>query len=159
MATNPRSLFRASSLPDIGHSNDRMSLPPKDNAEIEPGQSRYERFFHPDEFHAFIWVTDWNEDYASRISRPPSLLSSPPQSDRFAGAKSSVRTHLDSPIRAGVPPLLQRSFSGDSGVGMQQGMPMFNNNVHSSHFQNQEPEPERNMMSKVTINGRKQMFD
>lgn len=155
-----RTLFRASSLPDIGFSNDRMSLPPKDGVEVDGVASRLERFsflLNPTSSSSSGSLTG-GEDYASRISRaplPPLSIGSPGAGNSPTSMLSPTgslelnRTFTPTLVDSSPTRLLQRSFSGDSGVSLQQG-PLVFNSVHNfqNHFQNQEPEPERNLLSK-----------
>ncbi|KAJ0054770.1 hypothetical protein NL108_001919 [Boleophthalmus pectinirostris] len=153
-----RTLFRTASLPDIGHSNDRMSLPPRESTENDSSTSRIERFSFLLNSSSSSGSLTGGEDYTARMSRAPSLsIGSPPSGNSPTmllsptGSLELSRPFApmgDAPIRVGAP-LLQRSFSGDSGVGLQQGAPMFNNIHANTHFQSQqEPEAERNLLSK-----------
>uniref|UniRef100_A0AAV2K431 Tissue-resident T-cell transcription regulator protein ZNF683 n=1 Tax=Knipowitschia caucasica TaxID=637954 RepID=A0AAV2K431_KNICA len=142
-----RLLTRTPSLPELGHSSDRISLSPRESREIkesretpteasDPVSSRSDRF-------SFLLNSSGSltgaEDYASRISRALKLnISSPPSGNSptlMLSPTGSVemRPPLEPPLR------LQRSYSSDGGVSL------FNN--HTS-FQNTEPEPDRNLLNK-----------
>lgn len=149
-----RAPFRAASLPEIGLSNERMSVGPreKDPGEIGAGTdstaSRYERlsFLFNSSSSSSSSLTG-AEDYSSRMSLPPSLgISSPSSSNSPTPLLSPTGSIEMNPLRVGGH-LMQRSFSGDSSGSVQQPS-MFNNVYGGPHFQNQEPEPERNLVSK-----------
>uniref|UniRef100_A0A8C3AYN1 PR domain containing 1b, with ZNF domain n=1 Tax=Cyclopterus lumpus TaxID=8103 RepID=A0A8C3AYN1_CYCLU len=153
-----RPLFRASSLPDKGSSKDRMSSGKKELGEPGSGTDmagfRFDRFSFllnsaPSPSSSLTGIESSN----SRISRPPAQAVSTPPS-------TSSPTHLLNPtidlqrpptmgIGAGPPslPILQRSFSNEGPVGVQQ-ISLFNSRLGGSQFQSQEHEPEKNLESK-----------
>ncbi|XP_071355714.1 beta/gamma crystallin domain-containing protein 2 [Trachinotus anak] len=170
-----RSLYRTSSLPETGPLSDRMSSG-KELNELGPGKdqvgSRFERFsFLLNSSSSTSGSLTGAEDPNARISRPPPLsISSPPSTNsptRLLSPTGSIDLHrpfttTDSPlslfgqtqgIGMGVgtgtlgTPILQRSFSSEGTMGVQQ--PSLFNSMHGgSQFQSKEPEPDRNLMSK-----------
>ncbi|XP_028255833.1 beta/gamma crystallin domain-containing protein 1 [Parambassis ranga] len=158
-----RPIFRTGSLPETGLSNDRIST-----GLIEPGAgtdttgSRYERFsFLLNTSASSSGSLTGTDDFNNRMSRPPPLsIGSPPSSNsptRLLSPTGSIDLHrpfttTDSPLsmfgQTGAlgSPLLQRSFSGDGTVGVQNSM--FNSVHGGSQFQSQEPEPDRNLVLK-----------
>ncbi|XP_076611075.1 uncharacterized protein crybg2 [Chaetodon auriga] len=173
-----RPLFHTSSLPETGLSNDRMSVGTKEvelGTGTDPLVSRFERFSSLlNSSSSTSGSLTGAEDYNNRMSRPPPLsISSPPSSNsptRLLSPTSSIDLHrsftpTDSPLSmfgqtqgvgkgvgSGGPgtPILQRTFSGEGTVGVQQTL--FNTqSVHgggSPGLQNQDPEPEKNLASK-----------
>ncbi|KAM3596272.1 uncharacterized protein V6R79_011530 [Siganus canaliculatus] len=160
-----RPLFRTGSLPDTGLSNDRLNGGVKEpDLGSDPSSSRYERF-------SFLLSTSSStsgsltgtDDSNTRMSRPPKLsISSPPASNsptRLLSPTGSIDLHrsftpTDSPLSVGmgastggmITPLLQRSFSSEGTIGVQQTL--FNNVSGGSQFQSPEREPERNLAVK-----------
>ncbi|XP_022602884.1 beta/gamma crystallin domain-containing protein 1-like [Seriola dumerili] len=140
----------------------------------EPVGSRFERFsFLLNSTSSASGSMTGAEDPNARISRPPPLgISSPPSSNsptRLLSPTGSIDLHRpfttpDSPLSLfsqtqgmgmgmGVgtgtlgTPILQRSFSGEGTMGVQQTS-LFNSVHGGSQFQSKEPEPDRNLMSK-----------
>ncbi|XP_018560742.1 beta/gamma crystallin domain-containing protein 1 [Lates calcarifer] len=170
-----RPLFRTSSLPETGPLSDRMSVGPKELGEPgtgkEPPGSRFDRFSFL--LNSSSGSLTGAEDPNARMSRPPPLgISSPPSSNsptRLLSPTGSIdlqRPHItpDSPLSLfgqsqgmgmgmGVgtgtlgTPILQRSFSSDGTMGVQQTS-LFNSVHGGSQFQSKEPEPDRNLISK-----------
>ncbi|XP_074542836.1 uncharacterized protein crybg2 [Halichoeres trimaculatus] len=162
-----RPLFRTGSLPEIGVSNDRISVASKDcdmSPVADPAGSRFDRF-------SFLLNSSSSgsltgaEDPSMRMSRPPSMgISSPTSSNspsRLLSPTGSIDlqrpfANPDSPLSMfgqnqtqgmgmGITPLLQRSFSAEGNLGIQQTSTF--NNVHAgSQFQSQEVE--NNILSK-----------
>ncbi|XP_049889789.1 uncharacterized protein crybg2 isoform X7 [Epinephelus moara] len=169
-----RSLFRTSSLPETGPLKDRMSMGPKElgDQSTEPAGSRFDRFSFLLNSSPSASSLTGSED-STRISRPPLLgMGSPPSSNsptRLLSPTGSIDlqrpfTTTDSPLSvfgqtqglgmgmgvgAGVlsPPILQRSFSNEGIVGVQQ-TPLFNSLHGVSPFQSQEVETERTLAVK-----------
>lgn len=166
-----RPLFRASSLPDSGLSPDRLGAKEHEfGAGVDPVGSRFERF-------SFLLSSSTSgsltggEDRNNRMSRPPQPgIGSPPSGNsptRLLSPTGSIDLHrplatADSPLSvfgqtqglgmgAGAgrvsAPILQRSLSREGNVGAQQTS-LFNSVLGESKFQKQEPEPERNLVSK-----------
>lgn len=168
-----RPLFRTSSLPETGLSNNHTSVGAKELELVtgtDPLGTRYERF-------SFLLNSSLTgsltgaEDPNTRMSRPPqSSISSPPSSNsptRLLSPTGSIDLHrpfttTDSPLSMfgqtqgmgmGVgagrvsAPILQRSFSGEGTMGVQQTS-LFNSVHGGSQLQSQEPEPDRNLASK-----------
>uniref|UniRef100_A0A4W6EYB8 PR domain containing 1b, with ZNF domain n=1 Tax=Lates calcarifer TaxID=8187 RepID=A0A4W6EYB8_LATCA len=136
-----RPLFRTSSLPETGPLSDRMSVGPKELGEPgtgkEPPGSRFDRFSFL--LNSSSGSLTGAEDPNARMSRPPPLgISSPPS--------SNSPTRLLSTGTLGTP-ILQRSFSSDGTMGVQQTS-LFNSVHGGSQFQSKEPEPDRNLISK-----------
>lgn len=171
-----RPFFRSGSLPDVGLSNERMSSAPKELAELgtraEPAGLRFERLpFLLNSSSSSSGSLNGNEDPFVRMSRPPTLgIGSPPSSNsptRVLSPTGSIDLlrpfgSPDSPtsvfgqtqgvgmgVGTGttVSPILQRSFSSERTVGVQQS-PLFNSIHGGPQFQSQEPEPDRNVLTK-----------
>lgn len=171
-----RPLFRTGSLPDTGSLNDRISVGPKVPAELGAGTdaaaSRFERFsFRLNSSSSSSGSLTGAEDTNARMSRPPPLgISSPPSSNsptRLLSPTGSIDLHrpfstTDSPLSVfgqtqgmGVgegsgalyTPILQRNFSSEGTMGVQQTS-LFHSVHGGSQFQSQEPESERNLASK-----------
>lgn len=166
-----RSLFRTSSLPDVPFGSERLSIAAKEldsGARADPVGSRYERF-------ATLLNTstsgslNGSEDATVRISRAPhASIGSPPPSNSptrllsptgsidlhrpFASPESALAMFGQTPtmgVGAGrvSTPILQRSFSSEAGLGVQQ--PSLFNSIHAdAPLKSQEPPPERNLISK-----------
>ncbi|XP_034016658.1 uncharacterized protein LOC117501807 [Thalassophryne amazonica] len=172
-----RTVFRTNSLPDIGHSSERLSTGPKDIRGVISGTdspgSRLE--------HLSVLLNSSSsssgflsgiEDYNSRMSQPPSQsLNSPPSSNGptlFLNPTSSIDVHRplpvptslttkDPPLSMGLgmaggtgtvsTPILQRRLSDEGTFGIHQ-TPMFSSVNAGSQFQSQESESERNFLSK-----------
>lgn len=166
-----RSLFRTSSLPDVPFGSERLSIGVKElesGTRTDPAGSRYERF-------SVLLNTPTSgslngaEDAAARISRAPQASKgSPPSSNSpthllsptgsidlqrpFAPPESSLSMFGQAQamgVGAGrvSTPILQRSFSSEGSVGVQQA-PLFNSVHAESPFKSQEPQPERTLASK-----------
>ncbi|XP_029298372.1 beta/gamma crystallin domain-containing protein 1-like [Cottoperca gobio] len=164
-------LFRTSSLPDTGHSNDRMIVGQNDLGKLgtEQAGSRFERFSFLGSSSSGS-LTGANDSNA-RISMPPRMgIGSPPTNNsptRLLSPTGSIDlqrpfTTTDSPLSVfgqthvmgmGVgtrglgSPILQRSFSNEGTVGVQQ-TPLFNSMHGGSQFQSQSFEPDKNLASK-----------
>lgn len=167
------SLFRTSSLPDVPFGSERLSLGAKElesGTRTDPAGSRYERF------SVLLNTTSTGslngaEDVITRMSRAPKAsIDSPPSSNsptRLLSPTGSIDLHRPfvSPESTPTPslfgqaqamgvgagrvstPTLQRSFSSEGSVGVQQS-PLFNSVPTESPFKSQEPQPERNLASK-----------
>ncbi|XP_058474843.1 uncharacterized protein LOC131447238 [Solea solea] len=171
-----RPLYRTSSLPDTGPLSERMNAGPKELTEAGAGKdlpgSRFERLsILMNSSSSSSGSLTNTEDNGARMSRPPQLgFGSPPSSNsptRLLSPTGSIDLHrsfttTDSPLSmfgsgqamgaglgGGSPgtPVLQRSFSSDGSIGVQQS-PMFNSFHGGSPFQSKEPEPDRNLISK-----------
>ncbi|XP_040910011.1 beta/gamma crystallin domain-containing protein 1-like [Toxotes jaculatrix] len=159
-----RPLFRTGSLPEselgeLGTGRDQVG-------------TRFERFsFLLNSSSSSSGSLTGADDPNARISRPPPLgISSPPSSNsptRLLSPTGSIDLHrpfttTDSPLSLfgqtqgmgmGIgtgtlgSPILQRSFSGEGTVGVQQTS-LFNNVHGGSQFQSRAPEPDRNLVSK-----------
>uniref|UniRef100_A0A3B4ZHC3 Absent in melanoma 1 protein-like n=1 Tax=Stegastes partitus TaxID=144197 RepID=A0A3B4ZHC3_9TELE len=145
-----RGLFRTGSLPETGLSNDRISVGSKELG--DPAGSRFDRFsFLINSSPSSQSGSLTGSDDVARMSRPPSLgVGSPPHNNsptRLLSPTGSIDLHrafgvADSPLS--MPnPILQRSFSSE---GIQTSL--FSNMHGGSQFQNQEPEPDKNLASK-----------
>ncbi|XP_026156027.1 uncharacterized protein crybg2 [Mastacembelus armatus] len=163
-----RPIFRASSLPELWPSNDRMSAAQKEPSEPVTGTgstgSRFERMSLL--LSSSSSSLTGTEDPNTHMSRPPPFsITSPPSTNsptRLQSPTSSIDLHrhlttTDSPLsmfgqmqEMGVgmgklsTPTLQRSFSSEGTVGFQQTS-LFSSVHGGSQFQSQEPEPERNL--------------
>ncbi|XP_051811452.1 beta/gamma crystallin domain-containing protein 1 [Acanthochromis polyacanthus] len=147
-----RPIFRTGSLPETGLSNDRISASPKDLG--DPAGTRFERFaFLVNPSSPQSGSLTGAED-GGRMSRPPSLgVGSPPHSNsptRLLSPTGSIDLHRafgvpESPLSM-TTPILQRSFSSEGLPGVQTSL--FSNVHGGSQFQNQEPELDRNLVSK-----------
>lgn len=167
-----RSLFRTSSLPDVPFGSERMSVGAKElesGTRADPVGSRYERF-------ATLLNTptsgslNGSDDASMRISRAPRAnIGSPSPSNSptrllsptgsielhrpFASPESTLAMFGQAPPAMGVgagrvsTPILQRSFSSEAGLGVQQTS-LFNSVHADAPFKSQEPPPERNLPSK-----------
>uniref|UniRef100_UPI0037E92D57 serine-rich adhesin for platelets n=1 Tax=Semicossyphus pulcher TaxID=241346 RepID=UPI0037E92D57 len=171
-----RPLFRASSLPETGLTNDRLSLGSKDfsdqGAGTDPAGSRFDRFsFLLNNSPSASGSLTGAEDPNARMSRPPVLsIGSPTSSNsptRLLSPTGSIDLHrqftnTESPLSVfgqnqnqgmgmgmgvGLTPLLQRSFSSEGTVGGPQTS-LFNSMNAGSQFQSQEQELDRNLISK-----------
>ncbi|CAJ1083217.1 uncharacterized protein crybg2 [Xyrichtys novacula] len=168
-----RQLFRTGSLPETGLSNDRMSKAANDFTDLssgaDPSGSRFDRFaFLLNSSSSTSGSLTGAEDQNMRMSRPPQLGGSPTSSNspnRLLSPTGSIDlqrslTNQDSPISlfgqnqnqgmgmgmgVGTSPFLQRSFSSEGTMGVQQ-TPLFNSVQAGSQFQSQEQE--RNILSK-----------
>lgn len=167
-----RSLFRTSSLPEKGLSNDHIS---KGGGELESGPGRDQLGLHYDRFSVRLNTSTSGslsgiEDPTTRIScSPQSGIGSPTSSNsptRLLSPTGSIDLHRpfassDSPLATfgqtqgigmGIgtgrvsTPVLQRSFSGEGTKGVQQTST--NNGYGGAQFQSQEPEHERNLTMK-----------
>ncbi|KAM9384403.1 uncharacterized protein crybg2 [Pholidichthys leucotaenia] len=161
-------VFRASSLPDIRPSKERLSVGLKNLGEpgagADPSLSRLERlFFLMNSSMSSSGSLTGAEDSNPRMSWPPSLSQgSPPSSisspthllsltgsveplKPFAPTDSSLSMFTQTGMDAGKP-ILQRSLSSDAAVGVQTSL--FSNVHGESQFQSQAQEPERNLLSK-----------
>lgn len=166
VTSDQKSLFRTSSLPDAPFGSERLSIGTKEfesGTRTDPG-SRYERF------SALLNTsTSLNgaDDAATRISwAPQASMGSPPSSNSptillsptgsidlhrpFASPESTLSMFGQAQamgIGAGrvSTPILQRSFSSEGGLGVQQ-TPLFS--TGETPFKSQEPQPERNLASK-----------
>lgn len=162
-----RSLFRTSSLPDVPFGSERLSVGVKElesGTRADPACSRYERF------SVFLnnpasGSLNGVEDAATRISRAPQAAMGSPPSSNSPNPTGSIDLHrpftlpesslsmLSQTQAMGIgagrvsTPILQRSFSSEGSLGVQQ-TPMFNSVPGESPFQSQEPQPERNLASK-----------
>lgn len=168
-----RSLFRTSSLPETGLSNDHIS---KGGRELESGPGRDQLGPHYDRFSVRLNTSTSGslsgiEDPTTRISSSPqSGIGSPTSSNsptRLLSPTGSIDLHRpfassDSPlamfgqtqgIGMGIgtgrvsTPVLQRGFSGEGTKGVQQTS-LTNNVYGGAQFQSQEPERERNLTMK-----------
>lgn len=160
-------LFHANSLPEVGPANDHISEPGIGNAATG---SRFDRFsFLLNSSPSASGSLTGAEDPSARMSRPPPLsISSPTSSNsptRLLSPTGSIDLHRpfttpESPlfmfgqtqgmgmgVGTGTTPILQRSFSGERPVGVQQTS-LFNSVHGGSQFQSQEPEPDRNLLMK-----------
>uniref|UniRef100_A0A3Q1D297 Beta/gamma crystallin 'Greek key' domain-containing protein n=1 Tax=Amphiprion ocellaris TaxID=80972 RepID=A0A3Q1D297_AMPOC len=147
-----RPIFRTSSLPETSLSNDRISVGSKDLG--DPAGTRFERLaFLVNSLSPQSGSLTGAED-GGRMSRPPSLgIGSPPHSNsptRLLSPTSSIDLHRafgvqDSPLSL-TTPIPQRSFSSDGPPGVQTSL--FSNVHGGSQLQSQEPEPDRNLVSK-----------
>ncbi|XP_070778273.1 beta/gamma crystallin domain-containing protein 2 [Enoplosus armatus] len=170
-----RTLFRTGSLPEIGPLSDRMSVGQKEHSELATGTdlvgSRFDRFSFLLNSSSSSGSLTGAEDPNARMSRPPPLsISSPPSSNsptRLLSPTASIDLHrslttTDSPLSmfgqsqgmgksvgtgALSTPILQRSFSSDATMGVQQTS-LFNSAHGGSQFQSHELEPERSLASK-----------
>ncbi|XP_036949199.1 uncharacterized protein LOC119016931 isoform X4 [Acanthopagrus latus] len=161
-----RQLFRAASLPEIGPKE------PDVGSGTDLASSRFERFsFLLNSSSSASGSLSGADDSNTRMSRPPQLgITSPPSSNsptRLLSPTSSIDLHrpfapTDSPLSMfgqtqglgmgmGVgngglgTPILQRSFSSDGIMGVQQ-TPLFISEQGGPQFQSQEPE--RNLTMK-----------
>lgn len=169
-----RPLLHTNSLPDVGCANDHMSAAPIELSGIRTDATgtRFDRFSYLlNSSSSASGSLTGAEEPGSRMSRPPPLgISSPPSSNsptRLLSPTGSIDSHRlfttpDSPLSmfgqtqgmgmgTGMgttgTPILQRSFSSERPVGVQQ-TPLFNSVHGGSQFQSQEPEPERNLLMK-----------
>lgn len=169
-----RPLF-TTSLPETGPSNDRMSVGQKENSHLGTGTdpaARFDRFsFFLNSSSSLSSSLTGAEDPKARMSQPPLLpISSPTSSNsptRLLSPTGSIDLHrpfttTDSPISTfgqsqgmgmgvgnGVlgTPILQRSFSSEGTMGVQQTS-LFSSVHGGSQFQSHELERERNLASK-----------
>ncbi|XP_047461743.1 uncharacterized protein crybg2 isoform X2 [Mugil cephalus] len=160
-------IFRTSSLPERGLSNDRLSAGLKEPSDLttgtDPPASRFERF-------SFLLNSPGSgaEDLNTRMSQAPSMSIGSPSSHnsptRLLSPTGSIDLHrpytpTDSPLSmfgqtvgmglgAGTgtvgAPILQRSLSSDGTMGVQTSL--FGSVHGGSQFQSQEPD--RNLVSK-----------
>ncbi|KAK2830599.1 hypothetical protein Q5P01_018530 [Channa striata] len=170
-----RPLFHTNSLPESGPSNHRTSATPKELSDLSPrteqAGSRFERLSLLSSSSSMSGSLTGAEDPNSRLSRPPSLsISSPPSSNsptRLLSPTGSLDFHRpfttpDPPlsmfgqaqgtgmgIGTGItsPPILQRSFSGEHTVGVQQPS-LFGGVFAGSVMPSQKAEPDRNLTMK-----------
>ncbi|KAM6903757.1 uncharacterized protein crybg2 [Lycodopsis pacificus] len=177
-----RPLYRTSSLPDKGPSNERMSLGKKELGEpgtrTEPAGSRFERFsFLLNSSPSPSSSLTGAESPSARMSLPPlrgiglvPSSNSPTPLLSLAGSidLQSPFTTTDSPLSmfgqtqgmgmgmgagtgAVASPILQRSFSSEGTMGVQQTS-LFNSrhgeSQFQSQFQSQDLESVRNLASK-----------
>ncbi|XP_069555677.1 uncharacterized protein crybg2 [Brachyistius frenatus] len=172
-----RLFFHTNSLPETGPSNDRISQGPREHGEPGVGSvgSGYKGFSFLSNSTSSGTLTR-AEDPNMRMSQPPPLsISLPPSGNsptrvlsptRLLSPTGSIDLHrpfttTDSPLSmfsqttgmgTGLgtgslgTPTLQRSFSLESPVGGQTSL--LSNVRGGSLFQNQEPEPDRNLLSK-----------
>lgn len=163
-----RSVFRTSSLPDAPFGSERLSMGAKElesGTRTDPLASRYERFSFL--LNASTSGSLNGEDSTSRISRaalantvslpsgnsPTHLLSPTGSIDLhrpFAPPESTLFGQMQTMgVEAGrvSAPLLQRSFSAEAGLGVQQTS-LFNSIPAEAAFQSQEPQSDRNLPSK-----------
>ncbi|KAM7373437.1 hypothetical protein PAMP_008287 [Pampus punctatissimus] len=165
--TSPRLLFLNSSLPDIGFSNDRMSVGRNELCKpitgTDAAASRFDRFSFLLNSSSTSGSMNGAED-SSRISRPPALGSISPSSNQ--SSTNSIDFHrpfttTDSPLSMfgqtqgkGMSvgtgpmssPILQRSFSNEGTMGIQQ--PLLFNNMHGGAQQQSQEESEKSLLSK-----------
>uniref|UniRef100_UPI003AAB1863 beta/gamma crystallin domain-containing protein 2-like n=1 Tax=Centroberyx gerrardi TaxID=166262 RepID=UPI003AAB1863 len=167
-----RSLFRTGSLPELGPSRDRVSV--GQNIGTDPAASRYERFsFLLNSSSPTSGSLTGAEDPNARMSRPLQLsINSPPSSNsptHLLSPTGSIELHrpiftpdlsmfgqtqgmgMGMGMGAGTGAVgthvLQRSFSSEGSLGVPQS-PLFNSVHGGSHFQIQEPEPEKALVPK-----------
>lgn len=167
-----RSLFRTSSLPDVPFASERLSVGAKElepGARADPVGSRYERFASLLNTSTSGSLNGSEDATTARISRAPHAnISSPPPSNSptrllspagsidlhrpFASPESALAMFGQTPtmgVGAGrvSTPILQRSFSSEAGLGVQQTS-LFTSIHADAPFKSQEPPPERNLPSK-----------
>ncbi|KAK2920895.1 beta/gamma crystallin domain-containing protein 1 [Channa argus] len=171
-----RPLFHTNSLPEMGPSNNRMSATPKELYELSTGTdqagSRFERLsFLLNPSSSTSTSLTGAEDPNARMSRPSSLcISSPTSSNsptRLLSPTGSIDLHRpfttsdlhlsmlgqnqDKGMGVGTgttgAPILQRSFSGEHTVGVQQPS-LFSSMLGGSVMQSQQAEPDRNLTMK-----------
>ncbi|XP_075995421.1 uncharacterized protein crybg2 [Genypterus blacodes] len=167
-----RSLFRASSLPEVGLSHDRISVGAKEvGTGPDVAASRFERFSFMLNSSSPFGSLNGSEDPNPRISRASqSIINSSPTSSSptlLLSPTGSIDLHRpfgspDSPLSlfgqtqgigmglgsgAMRTPLLQRSFSSDGSVGLQPTQ-MFNSMHGGSSFQPEEFAPDNNLILK-----------
>lgn len=163
-----RLLFRTSSLPETGLSRDRSSgvKELELGTGADPPGSRYDRFSFLLNTSTSGSLTGAEEPYARMSRSPQSGIGSPPSNspNRLLSPTGSVdlqRPNIptNSPLSIfGQPhglgmsagagrvsaPILQRSFSSEGAIGVQQF-----NSVHGGpQFKSQEREPEKNLALK-----------
>lgn len=166
-----RSLFRTSSLPDVPFGHERLSIGVKElesGSRTDPAGSRYERFS--------VLLNTSTSGSLNGAEEATARMSRPPQASIGSSSSSTSPTCLLSPTGSidlhrpfAVPestlgmfgqaqamgigagrvstPILQRSFSSEASLGVQQ-TPLFNSVPRESAFKSQEPQPERNLASK-----------
>ncbi|XP_066498861.1 beta/gamma crystallin domain-containing protein 1 [Hoplias malabaricus] len=114
-AYEPRSLFRAASLPEVSSGFERISVPPKALDAFNPGTSRLERLsFLTSPPGSLSGLTDSPRVSVSPLS--PTFNHTAPQNLDLYQAPA------ESPFRHPAPPSLQRSLSG----GSNDGSPIYN---------------------------------
>ncbi|KAM7384551.1 hypothetical protein PAMA_011758 [Pampus argenteus] len=166
--TSHRLNFLTSSLPDIGFSNDRMSIGRSELCTpitgTDLGASRFDRFAFLLNSSSTSGSLNGAEDANARISRPPTLGIISPSSNQsstnsidFHRSFTTTDSHLSmygqtQGIGMGVgtgamgSPILQRSFSNEGTMGMQQP-PLFNN-MHGGPQPQSKEEAEKSLLSK-----------